>query len=44
MSLDFPDYVLLQDLPLEAFERVLKRLAILEPYLSQIAPPNVTGR
>ena len=42
MSLDFPDYVLLQDLPLEALERVLKRLALLEPYLSQIAPPTLT--
>lgn len=42
MSLHFPDYVLLQDLPLEALERVLKRLALLEPYLSQIAPPTLT--
>lgn len=42
MSLDFPDYVLLQDLPLEALERVLKRLAFLEPYLSQSAPPTST--
>jgi hypothetical protein len=33
----------LQDLPLEALERVLKRLAVLEPYLSQIAPPTLTG-
>jgi len=42
MSFDFPDYVLLQDLPLEALERVLKRLPLLEPYLSQIAPPTLT--
>jgi hypothetical protein len=40
MSLDFPDYVLLQDLPFEALKRVLQRLALLEPYLSQIAPPT----
>ena len=42
VSLDFPDNVLLQDLPLEALERVLKRLAVLEPYLSQIAPPTLS--
>jgi hypothetical protein len=43
MSFDFPDYVLLQDLPLKALEGVLKRLALLEPYLSQIAPPTLSG-
>jgi hypothetical protein len=42
VSLDFPDYVLLQDLPLEALEGILKRLAVLEPHLSQIAPPALT--
>jgi len=42
MSLDFPDYVLLQNLPLEALERVLKGLALLQPNLSQIAPPTLT--
>ena len=42
MPFDFHDYVFLQDLPLEALERVLKRLALLEPYLSQIAPPSLT--
>lgn len=29
MSFDFPDDVFLQDLPLEALERVLQRLALL---------------
>src|ERR1035437_5403468 len=32
---DFTDDVLLQDLPLEAAERVLHRLAVLKHYLSQ---------
>ena len=38
---DFPDDVLLQNLPLEAAERVLQRLAFLELYLSQVAPPSI---
>ena len=41
MSLDFPDDVFLQDLPFEPLERVLKRLALLKPYLSQSAPPTL---
>src|SRR6516162_841668 len=36
---DFADDVLLNNLPLEAAESVLNRLAVLEPYLSQMAPP-----
>jgi hypothetical protein len=39
---DFPDDVLLNNLPLEATERVLNRLAFLEPYLSDAAPPTFT--
>jgi hypothetical protein len=39
---DFPDNVLLQNLPFESLERVLKRLALLKPYLSQIVPPKLT--
>ena len=35
---DFSDDVLLYDLSLEAAERVLNRLAVLESYLSQTAP------
>jgi len=42
VSLDFPDYVFLQDFPLEPLERVLERLTLLEPYLCQIAPPMLT--
>jgi hypothetical protein len=42
MPFDFHDYVFLQDLPLEALERVLERLALLEPYLSQIEPPTLS--
>jgi hypothetical protein len=38
---DFPDDVLLYNLPLEAAERVLQSLAFLEPYLSQMAPPTL---
>src|ERR1017187_10000920 len=37
---DFTDDVLLNDLSLEAAKRVLNRLAILEPHLSQTAPPS----
>jgi hypothetical protein len=37
---DFADDVLLNNLPLETAERVLNRLAVLEPYLSQTAPPS----
>jgi hypothetical protein len=37
---DFPDDVLLNNLPLEAAERVLHRLAVLEPYLSHMASPS----
>jgi len=37
---DFPDDILLYNLPLEATERVLNRLAFLEPYLSHMAPPS----
>src|ERR1035441_1352809 len=37
---DFPDDVLLNNLPLEAAERILNRLAILESHLSQTAPPS----
>jgi hypothetical protein len=36
---DFADDVLLDNLPLEAAECILNRLAFLEPYLSQMAPP-----
>src|SRR6266481_3170084 len=43
VSLDFPDDVLLQNLPLEAAQRVLQRLALLDLYLSQMAPPTLTG-
>src|SRR5450432_18007 len=39
---DFPDDVLLQNLLLEAAERVLQRLAFLELYFSQTAPPTLT--
>ena len=39
VSLDFPDDVLLQNLPLEAAERIFQRLAFLEPYLGQMVPP-----
>ena len=39
---DFPDDVLLQNFPLEAAEGVLHRLAVLERYLSQMAPPALT--
>jgi hypothetical protein len=39
---DFPDNVFLQDLPLEAPQRVLQRLAFLQPYFSQKAPPMLT--
>jgi hypothetical protein len=38
---DFPDDVLLHNLSLEAAERVLHRLAFLEPYVSQTAPPTL---
>src|ERR1017187_7364486 len=38
VSLDLLDDVLRQHLPLEAAERILKRLAFLELYLSQAAP------
>jgi hypothetical protein len=52
VSFDFADDVLLNNLPLEAAESVFNRLAVLEPYLSQVAPPiidrpmrfSVTGR
>jgi hypothetical protein len=37
----FPDDVLLHNLSLEAAESVLHRLAFLEPYLSQTAPPTL---
>jgi hypothetical protein len=40
---DFADDVLLNNLPLEAAESVLNRLAVLEPYLSQMAPPRLTA-
>ena len=40
VSFDFPDDVLLQNLPLEAPQRVLNRLAFLKPYFSQMAPPT----
>ena len=39
VPLDLTDDVLLNDLPLEAAERVLNSLAFLEPYVSQTAPP-----
>jgi hypothetical protein len=42
VSFDLPDDVLLQDFPLKAAERVFQRLAFLEPYLSQLAPPALT--
>jgi hypothetical protein len=38
----FTDDILLHDLPLEAAQRVLQRLTILELYLSQMAPPTLT--
>src|ERR1035437_8351428 len=37
---DFPDDVFLQNLPLEAAERVLHGFAILQHYLSQLPPPS----
>src|ERR1035437_710106 len=37
---DFPDDVLLQNLLLEAAERVLHRLAVLQRYISQRPPPS----
>src|ERR1035437_3458541 len=37
---DLADDVLLQNLPLEAAESVLYRLAVLERYVSQPAPPS----
>jgi hypothetical protein len=37
---NFPDDVLLNNLSLEAAERVLNRLAVLEPHLSQLPPPS----
>src|ERR1035437_4703341 len=37
---DLSDDVLLQNLPLEAAEGVLHRLAVLEHYLSQLPPPS----
>jgi hypothetical protein len=40
VPLDFPDDILLHNLSLEAAERVLHGLAVLEPYLSQTAPPS----
>src|ERR1035437_5570901 len=43
---DFPDDVLLYNLPLETAECVLHRLAFLEPHLSQMAPlsrPDSSG-
>src|SRR5215471_8577400 len=42
VSFYFPDDVFLQNLPLEAAERVLQRFAFLELYLSQTAPPTLT--
>src|SRR5450759_4828746 len=36
---DFPDDVRLYNLSLETAERVLHRLAFLEPYVSQLPPP-----
>src|SRR5215471_3156528 len=41
VSLDLPDDVFLQDLPFEAAERVFQRLALLDLYLSQMAPPTL---
>ena len=38
VPLDLPDNVLLQHFPLKSLERVLERLAFLQPYFSQIAP------
>jgi hypothetical protein len=40
---DFADDILLHDLSLEAAERVLDRLAFLEPDFSQMAPQSCTG-
>jgi hypothetical protein len=40
---DFADDVLLNNLPLESAESVLNRLAVLKPYLSQMAPPRLTA-
>src|SRR5260370_26974211 len=42
VPLDFPDDVLLQNLPLEAVEGFLHRFAVLQRYLSQMAPPTLT--
>jgi len=41
MPLDFPDDVLMYNLPLEPEER-FSAVASLEPYLSQIGPPPPT--
>ena len=40
MPFDFADDILRHNLSLEPAERVLNRLAVLEPYLSQAAPPS----
>ena len=40
VAFDFTNDVLRNNLPLETAERVLNRLAILEPHLSQMAPPS----
>jgi hypothetical protein len=42
VSFDFLDDVFLQNLPLEAAERILERLTVLELYLSQVPPPAFT--
>src|SRR5690348_13072336 len=42
VSFDLLDDVFSHYLPLEAAERVLQRLAFLQPYLSQLPPPTLT--
>jgi hypothetical protein len=40
----FPDDVFLQNFPFKAAQRVFQRLAFLEPYFSQSAPPTSSPR
>ena len=42
MPFDFLNDVFLQNLPLEAAERILERLAFLELYLSQLSPLSLS--